>query len=491
MHGPPEVLLYYVMETSRTYTQDWRQASRKLNDQQRGVQHSSYPVAKSLNEDGLIQGKKKFFGNKPTSPKLDDLVADVLNGKVPYIKPSLQFNGAGRGLWQGKYINSEGKMPKTPKFSCGTSDYDEACRVYDETMREIVRKEVEARNGSRTNLRLSELRIFVEQEKQGTGRSSGALKNYRAAFHAFIDGTEEIDGFGDMYLNDVTRGIILTFLKERTKNGCISSSTFNNYKGLKQAFAIAIAEGFVEAAKNPFTAIALPKVYRREVESITEEELHQGLMGITVDSYHQLAIIEACKLSFYGSLRPAEMRRIRVNEIDLNAGTLDFRPHATESIKHRPYGILQLCDAALEAIRSQLTLKGASPNARIRNSEYLFATSRGTQPSERTFAKWVEKVKSAAWPEKPRLILYSFHHGHASLLTNDGATDSQVAYSMGQRSSRTTYGYLHLQTAKAILPTVQLLNQRNVKGKCLNPDATHLRHRSEDAYRHGQLRYGS
>ncbi len=236
---------------------------------------------------------------------------------------------------------------------------------------------------------------------------------------------------GDYTLADCTSALIAEcrdeLLREATRiKKKRSPATVNRYlAALSHCFTIAMKEwGWVE--DNPLRKVTKPKESRGRVRFLSDEE-REGLLKACKESpNHFLYPIVVLALST--GARKGEILSIRLNQIDLERGTITFFETKNNEIR-----VVPLVEHASEVVKELIKIR------RI-NTNLLFPGSDPKKPIDIRHP-WKEALKKA------KIEDYRFHdnrHSAASYLAMSGATLTEIAEVLGHKTLQMVKRYSHL-----------------------------------------------
>ena len=213
---------------------------------------------------------------------------------------------------------------------------------------------------------------------------------------------------------------------------------------------------------NPFQEFPRRSVQQEQRNAFTLEELARIWRLLDDDSYHMLHKAEMrllCLLALNTGARCGDLCQLKWDGIDLSMKTIRFTPSKTKKSSKVKLAI-PMNTTVLEALRQwEQTSDYVLPNVAdryCRNPDGIYSDT----------VKLLEAagIQTKAEPEsrrKRRVVQYSFHsfrHTCASLMVDQGVSQTTVARLLGHSSLQTTNRYVHVADAKK-QNAVQLLPQ--------------------------------
>jgi len=236
---------------------------------------------------------------------------------------------------------------------------------------------------------------------------------------------------GDYTLADCTPALIAEcrdeLLQETTRlKKKRSPATVNRYlAALSHCFTIAMKEwGWID--DNPIRKVSKPKESRGRIRFLLDDERERLLKACKESSNPFLYPIVVLALST--GARRGEILSIRLNQIDLERGTITFFETKNNEIRAVP-----LVEHASEVVKELIKIR------RI-DTDLLFPGSDPKKPIDIRHP-WKEALKKA------KIEDYRFHdnrHSAASYLAMSGATLAEIAEVLGHKTLQMVKRYSHL-----------------------------------------------
>ncbi|MEO1417131.1 MAG: site-specific integrase [Bacteroidota bacterium] len=204
--------------------------------------------------------------------------------------------------------------------------------------------------------------VIETKERELSKRSSA---NYRLMLQVFLEylGNKRM-------LHKPVRSIkkedIVIFLDNLMEERGISPATRNNYRRYVGSAFIAMQDrGFVE--ENPVAGIKKLRTTQKEYRAFSREDYQK------IEQYlltNDIQLYRFTKFIYYGFIRPVEITRIRIKDIDLANRVILISPEDQKNRKQLPVEITK----SLREIIEDMNLEGYDPD------DYVF--SRSWQPGK-------------------------------------------------------------------------------------------------------------
>jgi len=236
---------------------------------------------------------------------------------------------------------------------------------------------------------------------------------------------------GNYTLADCTPALIAECRDELLQETTIlkkkrSPATVNRYlAALSHCFTIAMKEwGWID--DNPLRKVTKPKESRGRVRFLSDEE-RKRLLKACKESPNPL-LYPVAVIALSTGARRGEILSIRLNQIDLERGTITFFETKNNEIR-----VVPLVEHALEVVKDLIKVR------RI-DTDLLFPGSDPKKPIDIRHP-WKEALKKA------KIEDYRFHdnrHSAASYLAMSGATLAEIAEVLGHKTLQMVKRYSHM-----------------------------------------------
>lgn len=162
-----------------------------------------------------------------------------------------------------------------------------------------------------------------------TGKQNGrSIKGIKARFLEHLTG-EKLDS---LPLSQVSKKHIYHFLDQIKRVRNLSNRTRNNYKeSLSQIFEIMVQREWIET--NPCAGVASLRTASVKHVAYTSEQRQ------TLESYllkHNYPLYLFTRMIYHGFLRPVEVTRLRIQDVDLDRGIILVPVEAAKNAKQMP-----------------------------------------------------------------------------------------------------------------------------------------------------------
>ncbi len=278
---------------------------------------------------------------------------------------------------------------------------------------------------------------FLEKERR---YSIYTLRNYRQAFADFFFWLHDRGGeSGD--LAEVDPRVVRDFVIEAQRR--FDRPTLHNHvSGLRTLYKYWQKQGAVR--RNPFAAVALPRLEKRLPEFLTEAQMVQLLAGPTrllengtVGAFEAARDRLIMELLYGAGLRVSELVGLEHGAIDLRAGVARVRGKGGKE-RLCPLGRVAL--AALEKFRADFQPPVGAADPVIINPNHARVTIRSVQLMLKRY------LALAGLPAN--LTPHKLRHSYATHLLNAGADLRLVQELLGHAQLTTTQVYTHVSIAR-------------------------------------------
>lgn len=264
-------------------------------------------------------------------------------------------------------------------------------------------------------------------------------------FKVFIEDNLQIN-----YL-DVSYQQILLFLEYLYKNHK-EASVSRILSTLRSFYKFLVREGAIE--KNLFSQIRNPKMPRKLVEILDEEEVNKFLEAIPYSTKFELRDRAMFELLYSSGLRVSEIINLKLNDIDFNEDLIRF---IGKGNKER---IIPIGGSAKFFLRKYLRTSRYKIEREFK-SDYVFLNKNGKKITRQGFWKILKKYAKRANLDK-NLYPHIFRHSFATHMLERGADLRIVQELLGHSSISTTEIYTNI-TKKHIKETYFKYHPREKK----------------------------
>lgn len=279
------------------------------------------------------------------------------------------------------------------------------------------------------------------------------VKHYKAQCRAHI-----VPSLGAVKLSELTTPQIQAFYNGLQRSGLASKSVRNIHGILTKCLSTAVQVGYLR--NNPASAVTLPKVVKKDIQPLTDEQVRDFLRVSAADEYEILL-----KVILFTGLRESEAIGLTWDCIDFKAGTvtickqLQKRPLSdggftfaplkndkTRIIKPAASVMALLSRRWKEQATQRLQAGGAWKgwqNAEERKTALVFTTLTGTNLSPQTVYNHYKKL--AVQIGAPDSRVHDLRHTFAVLSLQNGDSVKTVQGNLGHATAAFTldvYGHV-------------------------------------------------
>lgn len=279
------------------------------------------------------------------------------------------------------------------------------------------------------------------------------VKHYKAQCRAHI-----VPSLGAVKLSELTTPQIQAFYNGLQRSGLAAKSIRNIHGILTKCLSTAVQVGYLR--NNPASAVTLPKVVKKDIQPLTDEQVRDFLQVSAADEYEILL-----KVILFTGLRESEAIGLTWECIDFKAGTvtickqLQKRPLSdggftfaplkndkTRIIKPAASVIALLSRRWKEQAAQRLQAGGAWKgwqNAEERKTALVFTTLTGTNLSPQTVYNHYKKL--AVQIVAPDSRVHDLRHTFAVLSLQNGDSVKTVQGNLGHATAAFTldvYGHV-------------------------------------------------
>ena len=283
---------------------------------------------------------------------------------------------------------------------------------------------------------------FLQHLRNERGQSDNTLRTYKALLDKFVGWSQE------RKLNDwpaVKLTHLQGFLRDEqarvAKRGktpsarrLSSESVYLQIAALRAFFRFAENEKHVES--NLAEHLSLPRRWKRLPKALTSAEIAKLLRPLTPETPASLCDQAILELAYASGLRLSELRNIRLEQLQLEAGFLHV---IGKGNKER---VVPLGRKAVEALNGYLEA-GRPKLVKAKTPAAVFLTKRGTPFSGVTL--WLRIKNRVRYAGIPRNVTpHMLRHSFATHLLENGADLRVIQELLGHASISTTEVYTHV-----------------------------------------------
>lgn len=279
------------------------------------------------------------------------------------------------------------------------------------------------------------------------------VKHYKAQCRAHI-----VPSLGAVKLSELTTPQIQAFYNHLQREGLASKSVRNIHGILTKCLSTAVQVGYLR--NNPASAVTLPKVVKKDIQPLTDEQVRDFLRVSAADEYEILL-----KVILFTGLRESEAIGLTWDCIDFKAGTVTI----CKQLQKRPLSDGGFTFAPLKNDKTRIIKPAASVIAllsrrwkeqteqRLRAGEawqgwqsaeewkaaLVFTTLTGTNLSPQTVYNHYKKLSAQIGAPDSRV--YDLRHTFAVLSLQNGDSVKTVQGNLGHATAAFTldvYGHV-------------------------------------------------
>ncbi len=270
-----------------------------------------------------------------------------------------------------------------------------------------------------------------------------------------------IPAFGKMVLTQLKPEHIQRYYSEKLESGRIDGkgglnpqTVRHHHMALHCALEIAVKWGLI--AKNPADAVNPPKAKRKEINTMSEQEVSIFLNAAKETPYYELFY-----LAIFTGMRRSELLALKWSDVDLEQGQLSinrtihqakdnslvFRHPKTEKGR-RQLALTPSSVNVLTILKNERSIKSLLSGTTLKDEEFVFCNidSKPLLPDTVTQA-WSRLVKKVGLEH---IRFHDARHTHASLMLRQGVHPKIVQERLGHASIQIT-----LDTYSHITPGLQ------------------------------------
>lgn len=283
---------------------------------------------------------------------------------------------------------------------------------------------------------------FLDHLRLERGRSEHTLKTYALALHRFVDWAMEASR-GISRARDVSPALLASFLEherarplnEKARGKKLSSASLYLQVAALRGF-FKFAEDEAQVTPNPAENLSLPRRDRNLPKALSAGEIERVLQPPPTSTPESLATHAILELAYASGLRLAELRGLRLEQLNLDASFL------TVLGKGNKERVVPVGSRAVTALQRYLNV-GRPELVTPRSPSNVFLTRRGT-----AFAHVTMWLRLKHWFARiglsKNLTPHMLRHSFATHLMERGADLRSIQELLGHASLATTEVYTHV-----------------------------------------------
>ena len=331
------------------------------------------------------------------------------------------------GRWQARYAGPDGKDRAAPTTFATKTD---AARFLAATEVDMARGAWLDPHRSGVRLREYSQAWLAERTVRGRPLAIRTRETYQHSLDRWV-----LPALGDLPLDRITPAVVRRW-HAQTGAATGPTATRQAYAVLRAILSTAVADDAL--ARNPCRITGAGQARSDERPLLDLEQVQQLAAGMPA---HLRGLVE---LAFWGHLRLGELIALRIEDVDLDVGTVAVRRQVVETDdgpregapKAGSHRTVHLPDQGVDALDEHLRVRGSAlPTDR------LFARPDGsTLRAHHVHAAWATARTRASLPGAH---LHDLRHAGLTLAAQSGATLAEVMRRAGHSSSRAAMIYQH------------------------------------------------
>ena len=349
-----------------------------------------------------------------------------------------------RGNGEGSiYKRANGKWCATLTIGHDENGKRKRRYLYGRTKGEVLEKIHALRGDQRAGLVVEPSRVrvgeYAENWLENVARMRvriTTLSNYETLVRRHV-----VPHLGGVRLNQLMPLHLQAWHATLERNGVSPRQRQATHVLLKTILGHALKLGLI--ARNPMDAIEKPRVARKEIQTLTPEQIRDLLRAARGHRLETLAILAVATGARQGELFGLQWRDIHLEEATVTIqrtliearGKLEFGEPKTARSRRR----IDLPSYAVADLRTHRRRQAATPHPAM----LVFTDTEGNPLRKSNFTRrvWHRWLKNAGLP---RVKFHSLRHSHITTLLADGANLTAVSERAGHsRTSMTTDVYAH------------------------------------------------
>lgn len=290
------------------------------------------------------------------------------------------------------------------------------------------------------------LATWLEVNKKGSV-TLGSYDVYERIVNCHIKDTD----LGRMVLNKISRADLQKYFNEKAKQ--VSAKYLTNIR-VVLADALKVAELDKLIIVSPCKNIKLPKVEKKEINPLTQEEANKLLATAGSGSLMHAIIFTALRTG----MREGEIIGLRWNDIDFKNNQINVRQQAKYEPKQEvkvvlgplktgsSYRLIPLekkLAEVLKAHKAQQAKEKLALGEAYQKTNLVFAVADGGIINPKNLSHWFEKIMAKT--SIPRRTFHQLRHTFASVAISKGLSIKTVSTILGHKKvdiTLDTYGHL-------------------------------------------------
>jgi integrase len=371
-----------------------------------------------------------------------------LSGRIIAMYPKVFLNTARENVYYGIYANAQGCQRV---FSLKTTDEKQAYANYAPCLQRLLEKQAKKINtkGFQTIEGLRDEWLSLK----ATEYTPKTKKTVRDSFNWLIRQLSNIT------ISDVcnrAKKLELLFYSEDFPSG----TRRKHYGHLKAAFKKAVKWEYISF--NPFDKFDKPSdTSINEKDFLSGDQFKYFIQKISRKKEGRYKrLLNICIVAEDSGIRSGEARHLKVSDVDFKNMRLWIDVTETHRTKNKRSRWASLTRRSALAIRKQMRMNSESRFAKVRNSEFIFVSERGTPISESTLCTDFREMRDEIFPDRKGVTFHSFRHAYATYLSENGVMPFDLKEALGHETIVTTEKYYVHKNAGSIIKVSGILAER-------------------------------
>lgn len=266
---------------------------------------------------------------------------------------------------------------------------------------------------------------FLKIEKNASPNTIAAYRQDIVKFNEYCRVNKVFE------VGEVTNEHCQAYCKFLEENNWASATISRNIASLKKFFIYLNNEGHISI--NPMNEIVGPKVKRKEIISLTEDEVTRLLEQPKGDSPKLIRDRAMLELLYATGIKVTELITLKMIDLDMKSGMIVCEDRF--KVRRIPFG-----QKAYEALKNYL-YHARDELIKDETMEYVFCNFLGEPMSRQGFWKLIKTYAKEAGIQS-EINAYTLRHAFACHLLNNGADIKSVQELLGHLDTYSTKRYI-------------------------------------------------
>jgi integrase len=385
------------------------------------------------------------MGRRAACPCLKTQVERIANGERPLVFHIPNKTSAGRGKFQGRYYDLEGKR----RFhTCQGTTEAEAAIEFTHWFGDLT---YDTAHATGCTYKLSAFIDRYEIHLIGRELQPKTVTDYVRHLQQFAEHLQQqrtsVEDY-DPNLREITTEEIHLFLGTGTSRGGRAGYTKRKRAiTIRAAFNVAMEWGVI--SQNPLATLPFVVVDEKEEDHLSQDEwdfLRSVMQDFTEEDQWLRWFIE---LSYYLDTRLSELSHLLIHEVNFANSEIKLQIRVGRSLKGRRDHHRVLCNHSLNALRKYLSWRSINREA-VQDSPYLFCDEDGVPYTAQYLSQRVSRLFSRLFSGRD-LSLHNIRHTSITHLGDAEIPTAIISERVGHRSERTTRRYNHSHKEQRVI----------------------------------------